>query len=71
MKLQRNINRLGKIIVLNSIINAHGFDTSIYILYCAQWRVQGLCLGGGGRELKKKLKQIFFLLTMINNTKQQ
>ena len=48
MKLQRNINRLGKIIVLNSIINAHGFDTSIYILYCAQGRVQGLCLGGGG-----------------------
>ena len=49
MKLQRNINRLGKIIyVLNSIINAHGFHTSIYILYCAQGRVQGLLLGGGG-----------------------
>ena len=39
-----------QIIVLNSIINAHGFDTSIYILCCAQGRVQGLCLGGGGGE---------------------
>ena len=46
MKLQRNINRLGKIIVLNSIINAHGFDTSIYILYCAQG--QGRQTGGVG-----------------------
>ena len=58
MKLQRNINRLGKIIVLNSIINAHGFDTSIYILHCAQGLWGG---GGGGREgIFFKLKLFFF-----------